>query len=104
MKRLRGKLAKEIDIKLVKKRIEDLNDLIGTEMGSLLILKLLAGEHDIVKDRDGAYKFKVLCYLKAIFKLTIIHREEIQSISKNNRKHHLQNDNYFFSNEESEFL
>jgi len=42
---LKGKLAKEIDIKLVKKRIDDLNDLI-------------AGEQDIVKDRDGAYKFK----------------------------------------------
>jgi len=44
---LKGKMAKEIDIKLVKKRIDDLNDLI-------------AGEQDIVKDRDGAYKFKVL--------------------------------------------
>jgi len=42
---LKGKMAKEIDIKLVKKRIDDLNDLI-------------AGEQDIVKDRDGAYKFK----------------------------------------------
>ena len=50
MKRLRGKLAKEIDIKLVKKRIDDLNDLIS-------------GEQDIIKDRDGAYRFKVFVWI-----------------------------------------